>query len=132
VLSTNCWLHDSPNHANLIDVHKMLATAAAAVAEVVELIKTLVTLAMVVHFDETTLRAGKAGVTQYVWSTSTGLYTLFTLGQRGGRHFRAIGIGPAFAGVALHESPFIPEGVGPCQASNLRKFVCFSVGFPDR
>jgi hypothetical protein len=84
-------------------VHKMLATAAAAVAEVVATIKTLITLAVVVHFDETTLRAGKAGVTRYVWSASTNLYTLFTLGRRSGKQFRANGIGPAFAGVAVHD-----------------------------
>ena len=84
-------------------VHKMLAAAAAAVAEVVKSIKTLITLAVVVHFDETTLRAGKAGVTQYVWSACTNLYSLFTLGRRSGKQFRAIGIGPAFAGVAVHD-----------------------------
>src|SRR5262249_38217053 len=66
-------------------VHKMLAAAAAAVAEVVKSIKTLIALAVVVHFDETTLRAGKAGVTQYVWSACTNLYSLFTLGRRSGK-----------------------------------------------
>jgi transposase len=84
-------------------VHKILAAAAAAVAEVVAVIKRLITLAVVVHFDETTLRAGKAGVTRYVWSASTGLYSLFTLGRRSGKQFRANGIGPAFAGVAVHD-----------------------------
>jgi hypothetical protein len=47
-------------------VHKMLAAVAAAVAEVVKGIKMLITLAAVVHFDETTLRSGKAGVYRQV------------------------------------------------------------------
>lgn len=84
-------------------VHKILAAVAAVVAEVVNGIKMLITLAAVVHFDETTLRAGKAGATGYVWSASTGRYTLYVLGRRSGKQFRDIGIGPAFAGVAVHD-----------------------------
>jgi len=49
----------------------MLTRCATAVTEVVTLIKTLITLADVVGFDETTLRCGWAGNTKYVLSAST-------------------------------------------------------------
>ena len=42
-------------------VHGMLARCATAVRETVALIKSLITVAHVVGFDETTLRAGPAG-----------------------------------------------------------------------
>jgi transposase len=42
-------------------VHKILAAVAAAVTDVVTAIKALITLATVVHFDETTIRVGAAG-----------------------------------------------------------------------
>jgi hypothetical protein len=85
-------------------VHKILAAVAAAVTDVVKAIKTLITLAAVVCFDETTIRAGAAGQKAYVWSASTNRYTLYTLGERrSGKQFRKIGIGPAFAGVAVHD-----------------------------
>lgn len=63
-------------------VHKALARCAAVLASVIQAIKALITVAAVVHFDETTLRAGKAGVQQYVWSASTALRTFFALGRR--------------------------------------------------
>jgi len=93
-------------------VHRMLAALAAAVAEVVAAIKTLVMVAAVVHFDETTVRAGKAGVTQYVWSACTDWYTLFTLGRRSGWQFRAMGVGPAFRGVAVHDRYVVYDQAG--------------------
>ena len=52
-------------------MHGMLTRCATAVTEVVTLIKTLITLADVVGFDETTLRCGWAGNTKYVLSAST-------------------------------------------------------------
>jgi hypothetical protein len=84
-------------------VHGMLARCAAALTEATKMIKTLVTLAAVVHFDETTLRAGKAGVKKYVWSASTNRYTVFALGRRTGKQFRAIAVGTGFGGVAVHD-----------------------------
>jgi hypothetical protein len=84
-------------------VHGMLARCADALAEVIKVIKTLVTLAYVAHFDETTLRVGKAGVKKYVWSASTGLYTVFTLGRRSGEQFRLFNVGTRFRGVAVHD-----------------------------
>jgi transposase len=105
-------------------VHKTLAAVAAAVAEVVDLIKTLIIMAAVVHFDETTLRVGQAGVTGYVWSASTGRYTLYTLGQRrSGKQFRAIGIGPAFAGVAVHDRYTVYDQAGNF-ADGIRHQLC--------
>ena len=67
------------------------------------MIKTLITLAAVAHFDETTLRAGKAGVKKYVWSASTNRYTVFALCRRTGKQFRSFGVGKGFAGVAVHD-----------------------------
>ena len=84
-------------------VHKALARCAAILTGVMQTIKALITLAAVVHFDETTLRAGKAGIKQYVWSASTALYTFFALGRRTGKQFRAMNIGPDFHGVAVHD-----------------------------
>jgi len=105
-------------------VHKMLAAVAAAVTEVVGLIKTLITLAVVVHFDETTLRAGEAGATGYVWSASTGKYTLHALGRRSGEQFRAIGIGPAFAGVAVHDRYAVYDQAGNFAAGVRHQLCC--------
>jgi transposase len=121
-------------------VHKILAMVAAAVAEVVNLIKTLITLAAVVHFDETTLRAGKAGTTGYVWSASTGRYTLYALGRRSGEQFRDIGIGPAFAAVAVHDRYAVYDQAGNfangarhqlCCAHLLRDLADAAETYPD-
>jgi hypothetical protein len=84
-------------------VHKALARCAAILTDVMKSIKALITLAAVVHFDETTLRAGKAGIKQYVWSASTALYSFFALGRRTGKQFRSLDIGPQFHGVAVHD-----------------------------
>jgi hypothetical protein len=107
-------------------VHKILAAVAAAVAEVVDLIKTLIALAAVVHFDETTIRSGPAGQKGYVWSASTGRYTLYTLGQRrSGEQFREIGIGPRFAGVAVHDRYTVYDQAGNF-ADGVRHQLCCS------
>ena len=84
-------------------VHGMLARCAAALSEVTTLIKTLITMAAVAHFDETTLRVGPAGVKKYVWSASTNRYTVFALGRRSGAQFRTFAVGTRFAGVAVHD-----------------------------
>jgi hypothetical protein len=84
-------------------VHGMLARCAAAVRQTVALIKTLITLADVVGFDETTLRVGPAGHKRYVLSASTEDYVVFHLGGRDLASFREFGILPAFAGVAVHD-----------------------------
>ncbi|PZS20236.1 MAG: hypothetical protein DLM60_09030 [Pseudonocardiales bacterium] len=65
--------------------------------------QTLITLAYVVGFDETTLRVGPAGHKRYVLSASTEDYTALHLGGRDLPSFREFGILPAFAGVAVHD-----------------------------
>jgi hypothetical protein len=120
--------------------HKMLAYAAAVVADVVTAIQGLITLSLVVHFDETTLRAGKAGAKKYVWTACTALYTLYVLGTRSGKQFRALGIGPAFSGVAVHDRYVVYDQVGNfaggvqhqlCCAHLLRDLVDAAETYPD-
>lgn len=84
-------------------VHGMLARCASAVGDTVALIKSRITAADVVGFDETTLRAGPAGLKRYVLSAVTELYSVFHLGGRDLASFREFGILPGFAGVAVHD-----------------------------
>ena len=84
-------------------VHGMLTRCATAVREVVAAIKSLITLAHVVGFDETTLRCGEAGKKKYVLSASTENATAYHLGGRDLESFAEFGILPAFAGVAVHD-----------------------------
>ncbi len=67
----------------------------------IKLIKTLITVAAVAGFDETTLRAGKAGTKKYVQGAFTEQYTLLFLGERTLESFREFGILEDFAGVAV-------------------------------
>jgi transposase len=83
--------------------HGMLTRCATAVAEVVTLIKTLITIAYVVGFDETTLRCGPAGHKKYVPSASTENATTYHLGGRDLDSLAEAGIPPEFAGVAGHD-----------------------------
>lgn len=107
-------------------VHKILAAVAAVVTDVVKAVKALITLAAVVHFDETTIRAGAAGQKQYVWSASTGRYTLYALAERrSGIQFREIGIGPGFAGVAVHDRYTVYDQIGNF-AAGIRHQLCCS------
>ena len=70
----------------------MLARCATAVRETVNLIKTLITVAQVVGFDETTLRVGPAGLKRYVLSAVTECYSVFHLGGRDLDSFRDFAI----------------------------------------
>jgi hypothetical protein len=83
--------------------HGMLARCATAVRETVNVIKTLITGSHVVGFDETTLRAGPAGLKRHVLSAVTEFYSAFHLGGRDLPTFRAFGILPGFAGIAVHD-----------------------------
>ena len=83
--------------------HGLLARCATAVRESVTRIKSLIILAHVVGFDETTLRAGPAGQKRYVLSAVTDQYSLFHLGGRDLASFRAFGILPGFTGIAVHD-----------------------------
>ena len=82
-------------------IHSCLRKAASALRDVAKLIKTLITAAHVAGFDETTLRAGKAGTKKYVQGAFTGRYTALFLGERTLKSFRKFGILPEFAGVAV-------------------------------
>jgi transposase len=105
-------------------VHGMLARCAAALAEATKVIKTLVTLAVVVHFDETTLRVGNAGVKKYVWSASTNRYTVFALGRRTGKQFRAFAVGTGFGGVAVHDRYTVYDTPGNFAAGVQHQLCC--------
>jgi hypothetical protein len=120
-------------------VHGMLARCATAVRETVAVIKSLVTLAHVVGFDETTLRAGPAGLKRYVLSAVTELYSVFHLGGRDLDSFRAFGILPTFAGVAVHDryqNYYNPAWIQltrhqACAAHLLRDFTDAAQSYPD-
>jgi transposase len=84
-------------------VHGMLTRCAKAVSEVVTTIKSLITLAHVVGFDETTLRCGAAGAKKYVLSASTETAAVYHLGGRDLDSFVEAAILPIFAGVAVHD-----------------------------
>src|SRR6478736_4680452 len=72
--------------------HGLLARCATAVRQTVTTIKSLITVAHVVGFDETTLRAGPAGQKRHVLSAVTDQYSLFHLGGRDLASFRTFGI----------------------------------------
>jgi transposase len=120
-------------------VHGMPARCATAVAEVVGMIKSLITLAHVVGFDETTLRCGQAGQKKYVLSASTENATAYHLGGRDLDSFAGFGILPAFAGVAVHDrycNYFHSRwdtlaGHQACAAHLLRDFADAAETYPD-
>jgi transposase len=120
-------------------VHGMLSRCAAAVADVVAVIKRLISLAHVVGFDETTLRAGSAGQKKYVLSASTETATVYHLGGRDLDSFADAGILPNFAGVAVHDryrNYFHPRwenlaGHQACTAHLLRDFADTAETYPD-
>lgn len=105
-------------------VHGMLARCAAALADATKMIKALVTLAVVVHFDETTLRVGKVGIKKYVWSASTNRYTLFALGRRTGKQFRTFAVGTGFHGVAVHDRYSVYDTPGNFAAGARHQLCC--------
>ncbi len=120
-------------------VHGMLARCAAAVAEAVKTIKTLITLAHVVGFDETTLRCGHAGQKKYVLSASTETATAYHLGGRDLESFAEFAILPAFSGVAVHDRYSVYfhsrwdtlAGHQACAAHLLRDFADAAETYPD-
>jgi transposase len=120
-------------------VHGMLARCATAVRETVNLIKTLITVAQVVGFDETTLRAGPAGLKRYVLSAVTECYSVFHLGGRDLDSFRDFAILPGFAGVAVHDryqNYYNPAwchlaGHQACCSHLLRDFTDAAEAYPD-
>ena len=119
--------------------HGMLARCAKAVAEVVTTIKSLITLAHVVGFDETTLRCGAAGSKKYVLSASTETATVYHLGGRDLDSFSKAGILPSFAGTAVHDryANYFHRrwehlaGHQACNAHLIRDFADAAETYPD-
>ncbi len=93
----------------------------------------------VVGFDETTLRAGPAGLKRHVLSAVTEYYSVFHLGGRDLPSFREFGILPGFAGVAVHDryqNYYNAEwkhlaGHQACAAHLLRDFTDAAEAYPD-
>ncbi len=120
-------------------VHGMLTRCAVAVAQVVAAIKTLIALAHVVGFDETTLRCGPAGSKKYVLSASTEDATAYHLAGRDLDSFAEFGILPSFAGIAVHDryaNYFHPRwdtltGHQACAAHLLRDFADAAETYPE-
>jgi hypothetical protein len=84
-------------------IHSCLARAADVIADVTKLIRALITAAAVAGFDETTLRAGPAGIRKYVLGAFTEKFTALFLGERTLESFRAFGILPEFTGVVVSD-----------------------------
>ena len=82
-------------------IHSCLARAARLAAGTVALIRKLIAASPVAGFDETTLRAGPAGVKQFVHGAFTLRYSAFWLGTRGLETMEDAGILPDFAGIAV-------------------------------
>lgn len=120
-------------------VHGMLSRCAAALAEVLTVIKTLITVAHVVGFEETTLRCGPAGAKRYILSASTESATVYHLGGRDLDSFAEAGILPHFAGVAVHDryANYFHRrwenlaGHQACAAHLLRDFADAAETYPD-
>lgn len=120
-------------------VHGMLSRCARAVTEVIGAIKSLITLACVAGFDETTLRAGAAGTKKYVLSASTETATVYHLGGRDLDSFAEAGILPSFTGIAVHDrySNYFNHrwenlaGHQACNAHLLRDFADAAETYPD-
>jgi transposase len=121
-------------------IHSCLRTAADALTDVIKLIKTLITVAAVAGFDETTLRAGKAGTKKYVQGAFTEQYTLLFLGERTLESFREFGILDDFAGVAVtdryvnywHASWKNLAGRQACLAHLIRDFTDADETYPGQ
>jgi len=119
--------------------HGLLARCATAVRQTVTTIKSLITLAHVVGFDETTLRAGPAGAKRYVLSAVTDRLSVFHLGGRDLDSFREFGILPGFAGIAVHDryqNYFHSDwkrlvGHQVCTAHLLRDYTDAAESYPD-
>ena len=121
-------------------IHSCLRKAASALAGVIELIKALITAAAVAGFDETTLRAGKAGTKKYVQGAFTEKYTLLFLGERTLKSFREFGILTGFAGVTVtdryvsywHDGWTHITGHQACLAHLIRDYTDAAESYPGQ
>jgi transposase len=89
-------------------VSSILAEAAMLVTDSVKLIRALLTLAHVLHVDETTTRIGTTRCWLHVACTSR--LTLLGLGDRSRDGVNALGILPNFRGVLVHDSLLLYDG----------------------
>ncbi|MEU4235675.1 IS66 family transposase [Nonomuraea sp. NPDC026600] len=89
-------------------VSSILAEAAMLITDSVELIRALLTLAHVLHVDETTTRIGTTRRWLHVACTSR--LTLLGLGERSRDGVNALGILPDFRGVLVHDSLSLYDG----------------------
>jgi transposase len=121
-------------------IHSCLRKAASALAGVIKLIKTLITATHVAGFDETTLRAGKAGTKKYVQGAFTERYTALFLGERTLKSFRKFGILPGFTGITVtdryvnywHEDWKHLAGHQACLAHLIRDFTDAAETYPGQ
>jgi len=87
----------------------VLAATAAALADVEALIKTLITLAHLVHVDETSLNV--AGGKQWLHVACTETLTAYHLHEsRGRKAVDAFGVLPGFTGVVVHDALSVYDG----------------------
>lgn len=89
-------------------VSSILAEAAMLVTDSVKLIRALLTLAHVLHVDETTMRIGMTRRWLHVACTSR--LMLLGLGERSRDGVNALGIPPDFRGVLVHDSLPLYDG----------------------
>jgi transposase len=121
-------------------IHSCLRKAASALTGVIKLIKTLITAAHVAGFDETTLRAGKAGTKKYVQGAFTERYTALFPGERTLKSFRKFGILPGFTGITVtdryvnywHEDWKHLAGHQACLAHLIRDFTDAAETYPGQ
>jgi transposase len=90
-------------------VSGVLAQAAEALADTETLIKTLITLAHLVHVDETSLNV--AGSKQWLHVACTEKLTAYHLHESRGRAaVKEFGVLPGFTGVAVHDALSVYDG----------------------
>jgi transposase len=86
----------------------VLAEAAELVGDSVELIRALLTLAHVLHVDETTTRIGTSR--RWLHVACTPALTLLGLGARSREGANSLGVLPVFRGVLVHDSLSLYNG----------------------
>ena len=104
----------------------MVTRVAGALGAPLAAIRAAITAAPVAHFDETGFRV--AGTLAWVHSASAGKYALITVHPKRGREaMDAVGVLPAFGGIAVHDAWAPYDGYGHaaghalCNAHALRE-----------
>ena len=95
----------------------VLAVTADALADVEALIKTLLTLAHLLHVDETSVNVG--GDKQWLHVACTDLLTCYHLHESRGRvAVDEFGVLPGFTGIAVHDALSVYDGAAYCTATH--------------